>query len=200
MSERLSSSASTARPPADITPAAFFGDWLPARADSIAGDPSLSVRVELHGDGGGAWDLRPAVPGLTVAPADGGDVDITMTLSVDDWRALIVGEPGSPRFAPPEARVTDMLFLNPAVRELLTAVSGSIRFDVSGYRGRTWTMLVRFGASSPAAIDTITTTDAGTFAAILAREVTPPQALEAGLLRLEGPHHLAMQLALGLVP
>src|SRR6266508_3687482 len=60
------------RPPPDITPRAFFEEWLPAQLGAgLVGGARLTVRVVLDGDGGGAWDLRTGDSGLTVSPPGG---------------------------------------------------------------------------------------------------------------------------------
>ena len=94
-----------------------------------------------------------------------------------------------------------MLFVDPASRQILTAVKGTVRFEVTGYNGRTWGMLVQFGTQpGRASPDATITVDAATYAAILARKLAPPEAYFSGKISLRGDTSLAMQLAMAMLP
>jgi putative sterol carrier protein len=165
-----------AKPPADITPQRFFEEWLPSQLASAGhrAERPLTVRVRLDGQGGGHWELRLAQTGLSVGPAGSGDADVTLLQSVEDWRAIALGEPGT--------------------------VKGTIRFEVTEYNARTWSILVRFGAGDPAAPDATISIDAETYAEILARRMAPPQAYFAGKVKLAGDVNLALQLGMAMMP
>jgi hypothetical protein len=197
------------RPPRDITPARFFSDWLPREFTSEFGAgkraaSDITVAVHLEGEGGGEWVLDVRGGSLSVRAA--GDLGsapmVQLWQSVQDWRALAVGEDGANvDLAPPQASALDVLFVDPASRQILQAVKGTVRFEVTGYHGRTWGMLVKFGTlPGKAEPDATITVDAGTYAAILARKLAPPEAYFSGKISLRGDTSLAMQLAMAMLP
>ena len=122
--------------------------------------------------------------------------------SAQDFRALAVGEDGANvDLAPPQASALDVLFVDPASRQILPAVKGTVRFEVTGYNDRTWGMLVKFGTQpSRSEPDATITVDAVTYAAIVARELAPPEAYFSGKISLRGDTSLAMQLAMAMLP
>ncbi len=190
------------RPPSDITPARFFEEWLPAQ---LAAAPRgnlkpMTVRVQLDGDGGGAWDLRLG-DGLTVQPAAAGAAEVTILQTVQDWKAIAVGEPGAVNLAPPQSSPMDILFLDRAAQDVLGAVKGTIRFEVTGYNGRTWQLNVTFGSQPrPTEPNATISVDAETYAGMLARTIPPPQAYFTGKIKLLGDAGLAMQLGMAMLP
>src|SRR5262249_9978804 len=133
------------RPPRDITPSGFFETWLPAQAAGLGAAQPMTVRVRLDGDGGGAWDLRLRPSALSVSAPEGGEPEATIVQPVAAWRAIACGEPGHLDLAPPQARPTDVLFLDPAAQQIVRQVKGTIRFEVTGYNGRTWSLTVKLG-------------------------------------------------------
>jgi len=197
------------RPPRDITPARFFTDWLPREFGSEFGAgkraaSDITVAVDLEGEGGGQWvlDVRGGTLSVRGAGAAGPSPMVQLWQSVQDWRALAVGEDGANvDLAPPQASALDVLFVDPASRQILSAVKGTVRFEVTGYNGRTWGMLVKFGTQpGKTEQDATITVDAATYAAILARKLAPPEAYFSGKISLRGDTSLAMQLAMAMLP
>ena len=142
------------RPPRDITPARFFTDWLPREFASEFGAgkraaSDITVAVDLEGRrrrrSGSSTSRRHAQrPRARATPGPAPMVQLWQ--SVQDWRALAVGEDGANvDLAPPQASPLDVLFVDPASRQILSAVKGTVRFEVTGYNGRTWWMHVKFG-------------------------------------------------------
>jgi hypothetical protein len=197
------------RPPRDITPARFFTDWLPREFASEFGAgkraaSDITVAVELEGEGGGRWVLDVRAGTLSVRRPDevGPAPMVQLWQTVLDWRALAVGEDGANvDLAPPQASALDVLFVDPVSRQILSAVKGHVRFEVTGYNGRDWWMRVQFGAG-PEKRDPDATiiVDAATYAAILARKLAPPEAYFSGKISLRGDTSLAMQLAMAMLP
>jgi hypothetical protein len=197
------------RPPRDITPARFFSDWLPLEFASEFGAgkraaADITVAVRLEGEGGGEWvlDVRGGTLSVRAPGSPGPEPVVSMWQSVDDWRALAAGEEGANvDLAPPQASALDVLFVDPASRQVMAAVKGHVRFEVTGYNGRTWWMHVKFGAqparSEP---DATMIVDAETYAAILSRKLAPPEAYFSGKIQLRGDTSLAMQLAMAMLP
>lgn len=197
------------RPPRDITPSRFFSDWLPREFASEFGAgkraaSDITVAVDLEGEGGGRWVLDVRGGSLSVrGPGDEGPQPmVQLWQSVQDWRALAVGEDGANvDLAPPQASALDVLFVDPASRQILQAVRGTVRFEVTGYNDRTWGMLVKFGTQAGRVDpDATITVDAATYAAILARKLAPPEAYFSGKISLRGDTSLAMQLAMAMLP
>jgi hypothetical protein len=201
------------RPPSDITPNEFFESWLPGQAAAHLGAATaMTVRVRLKGEGGGGWDLRLGPEGLAVGAPSDAEAEVTLVQSVADWRAIVVGEPGQVSLAPAQARPTDILFLDPVARDVVKQVAGTIRFEVTGYNGRTWSLTVKIGtrparptppgsdASDAMPADATISVDAETYAAMLARVLPPPAAYFQGKIRIVGDVQLAMQLGMALMP
>jgi hypothetical protein len=197
------------RPPRDITPASFISDWLPREfaAEFGAGKRAaadITVAVHFEGEGGGDYVLDVKNGSLHVrAPGEGGPPPVvSLWQTVQDWRALAAGEDGANvDLAPPQASALDALFVDPLSRQIMIAVKGQVRFEVTGYNGRTWWMHVKFGTEGERREPNATiTVDAETYAAILARKLAPPEAYFSGKIRLSGDTSLAMQLAMAMLP
>lgn len=195
------------RPPVEITPAQFFTSWLPAelsRLGTVAAMPDALVRFSLEGDPAlaGAWDL--VVAGGTLQ-ADAAQPDraplVNIGMTVQDWRAFVVGEPGPVDLAPPAASPTDLLFVDTASTQLLENISGTFLFEVRDYNGRNWQLRATFGAQPeqdpPHAVIAI---EAALYGAILAREKSAAEAYFTGGITLEGDVEKGMQVGLALMP
>jgi hypothetical protein len=196
------------RPPRDIEAAHFFNEWLPREFAAEFGpgkraSSDICVAVRLEGEGGGHWILDVRDGALSVRPPGqtGAAPQVSLTQEVADWRAMAVGEPGGIDLAPPQASPLDVLFVDPASRQLLNAVRGMVRFEVTGYNGRTWWMHVKFGAQpEPHQPDATIAVDAETYAKMLARKLMPPEAYFSGKIVLRGDTALAMQLGMAMLP
>jgi hypothetical protein len=191
------------RPPPDITPEQFFSSWLPnefTRLAGAAGFPDLCVRVELLPDAG-TWELVSSAGKLTVGPpAPSRRPLVTLALSVPDWRAVMVGEEGPLSLTPPNASPTDLLFVDAASQQLLAMMTGTFRFEVRGYNGRTWQLWASFGEPRKDPADAVIATDAETYAALLARTLAVPEAYFSGKITIAGDAGRGMQVGLALLP
>jgi hypothetical protein len=199
----------TSRPPRDITPVGFFSDWLPEAFASEFGAgkraaSDITVAVNLDGEGGGHWvvDVRGNALAVRRSGDPGPEPIVQLWQTVQDWRALAVGEDGANvDLAPPQASALDALFVDPASRQIMAAVKGLVRFEVTGYNGRTWWMHVKFGTQpDKGEPDATIVVDASTYADILARKLAPPEAYFSGKIELRGDRSLAMQLAMAMLP
>ena len=193
------------RPPREITPGRFFADWFPAELARLGGAssfPDMLVRITLEGEGGGTWSIRGSGDGLKVdAGATGDKPLVTLLMSVEDWRAIIAGEEGPIDLAPPSASPTDLLFVDAASQQLLDAMTGTFRFEVTGYNGRTWSLTALFNEERPADPPTATLTiDAETYSKILARELAAPEAYFTGKIVITGDAGRGMQVGLAMLP
>jgi hypothetical protein len=196
------------RPPREIDAAGFFTDWLPREFAAEFGpgkraSSDITVAVHLEGDGGGHWVLDVVQGRLSVRDegAHGPEPQVSLRQSVADWRAMAVGEDGAIDLAPPQASPLDVLFVDPVSRQILNAVRGMVRFEVSGYNGRTWWMHVKFGSQpEPREPDATIAVDAETYGKMLSRKLMPPEAYFAGKIVLRGDTALAMQLGMAMLP
>jgi hypothetical protein len=196
------------RAPRDIDAATYFTEWLPREFAREFGPgkrsaADITVAVHLEGEGGGHWilDVKGGVMAARAHGTHGPEPMATMRQTVGDWRALAVGEDGPIDLAPPQASPLDVLFVDPASRQVMSAVKGTIRFEVPGYNGRTWWMQVKFGHQPEAAQpDATISVDAETYAKMLARKLAPPEAYFSGKIVLRGDTSLAMQLGMAMLP
>jgi hypothetical protein len=193
------------RPPVDITPERFFTQWLPAeieRLGSATGVPDMLVRITLSGQGGGTWDLLTRQGRLLVSPpVDVASPLVTLSMTVRDWRAIVVGEEGPVDLAPRASTSTDLLFVDSAAQKILATINGTFRFEVRDYNDRTWTLVATFGDQPPGDTpDSVIAIDAVTYGAILAGELMAPEAYFSGKITVEGDQALGLQVGLALLP
>ncbi len=196
------------RPPPDITPDGFFTEWLPREFAAEFGTgkrhaSDITVAIALDVEGGGRWilDLASAKMHVRRPGATGAEPQVSMQQTVADWRAMAMGEAGAPELAPPEYSPLDVLFVDPASRQIMAAVKGTLRFEVTGYNGRTWWMQVNFGTQPPVSPPTATiSVDAATYTLMLQRKLAPPEAYFSGKIALKGNTALAMQLGMAMLP
>ena len=196
------------RPPRDITAAGFFTDWLPREFASEFGEgkrsaADITVAIFLEGEGGGQWtlDVKDGKISQRAPGQEGPTPSVSLRQTAADWRALAVGEEGPVDLAPPQASPLDVLFVDPASRQIMSAVKGTVRFEVTGYNGRTWWMHVTFGTQPEADPPNATiAVDAETYAKMLARQMAPPEAYFSGKIVLRGDTGLAMQLGMAALP
>jgi len=197
------------RPPLDITPESFFTDWLPREfvAEFGAGKRAaadITVAVKLTGAGGGHWvlDVKGGTLSVRAPGSAGAQPMVSLEQTAEDWRALAVGEEGANvDLAPPQASPLDVLFVDPQSRQIMAAVKGLVRFEVTGYHGRTWSMHVKFGTQPDKhEPDATIAVDAQTYAKMLARQLAPPEAYFSGKIQLRGDTALAMQLGMAMLP
>ena len=178
------------------SPREFFERWLPAEFEKAGGAPGIEtlVRVELEGNEGGAWNL--AVRGGTLEIVASGDPDVVVAQSIDDWRAAT-------EIAPQGSSPRDMLMLDPATQQALAAIKGVVRFQVTGFAGRTWQLTVAFGKGSaparPMEPQATITVDVETQKLLLAGKMMPPEAYFAGKIQILGDMNLAMQLGMAMM-
>jgi putative sterol carrier protein len=191
------------RPPPEITPEAFFTTWLPEEIARLgaARVPDLCVRVAITGEGGGSWDIEVKGGALTTSAADSARSPlVTLTLSVQDWRAIMVGEPGPVSLTPPNASPTDLLFVDGSSQQLLQAMTGTFAFEVRNYNGRTWRLLASFKGPATDPPDAVIGTDAETYAALLARTISAPEAYFSQKITITGDAGRGMQVGIALLP
>jgi hypothetical protein len=200
------SDAALHRPPADITPQAFFESWLPKEYErldalrqeqSLPAPPSVRVNIALEGEGGGTWTVSIADSKLVVEQGACESPDLGISQAVEDWRAIVTGDGGADDLVPPETSTADVLFAGTQIHESLQEVTGTIRFELQGFQGRTWAADVAFGgAEEPRATMAL---DAETYAQIRNKTLPAPQAYFSGKIQISGDTNLAMQVGMALM-
>ena len=182
--------------------------WLPAeisRLGTAAGMPAVTVRFQIDGEGGGTWDLGASAGALTAVAAGEHDAarapQVTLAMTAQDLRAIIIGEEGPVDLAPPAASPTDLLFVDQSARSLLDTVSGTFLFEVRNYNGRTWRLTATFGGQ-PAAEqpDAVIAIEAELYGQILAREKSAAEAYFTGGITLSGDVERGVQVGIALMP
>lgn len=195
------------RPPAEITPAEFFSDWLP-RAYQAAGCRAPSnapqLRVSLSGGDGGHWDLWPdddriqieALPAILPRGTKPPEVWIRQTAA--DFLAAFRPEPDLPTLLPPAFSALDLLFLDPRDTALLRQIAGRLAVEIAGKRRRRWVLDVAVGKAGVDAGRPRSTVrlDGATYDGLSNGTVPPLQALVQGKIQVEGDRALAMQALL----
>jgi len=189
------------RPPQGIAVEEFFQTWLPAAYEASglrAPDNAPVVRASVTGVGGGIWDLRATEDALIVGRPARESPGIWVRQNVDDFRAAFDGDPDLPALLPPGWSALDLLFLDAREADALRSVQGRIALELTGRRGRRWTLDLGFGKTGVSAGRPRTTVrvDGATFEGIQTGTIPPMQPLLDGRLVLEGDRTLAMQLLL----
>jgi putative sterol carrier protein len=184
------------QPPLEIDPETFFCCWLPAeitRLGSAAGLPERCIRVQLQGIDGGGWDLQVCRGQVTASAQDARHhPHLTLQLSVQDWRAAMVGEVEphnllAESLLPPAAAATDLLFLDTSAQRLISQLTGSFEFQIQNFHGRIWLLRATFGQQEwhdPP--DAILSTDVQTYRAILQHELSAPEAVLSRRVMISG--------------
>jgi len=191
------------RPPAEITPEELFTRWLPDEIERLgaARVPDLLVRIAISGEGGGSWDLEVKGGKLSGSPSNGERSPlVTLGLSREDWRAIMVGEPGPVSLTPPNASPTDLLFVDGNSQQLLANMTGTFAFEVRNYNGRTWRLLASFKGPPSEPPDATIGTDAETYAALLSRQISAPEAYFSQKITITGDAGRGMQVGIALLP
>ncbi len=200
------SDVSLNHPPADIAPAEFFESWLPAeyerldalRAEkSLPAPPNVTAAVTLVGDGGGTWTLAIADKKLSVSQGAPAEIDFSFSLALEDWREILAAGGGENDLLPSEGSMADALLVATQLQESLQDVRGTIRFELTGFKGRTWGAGVSFGgAADPRATMAI---EWETYEQIRAGTLPAAQAYFSGKILITGDTNLAMQVGMALM-
>jgi hypothetical protein len=176
-------------------PREFFERWLPAEFAKAGGAPGIHTLVRVELDGEGAWNLQVNGATMEIVP-DGGDADVIVAQTVEDWRATT-------EVTPKGTTPRDLLMLDASTQQALAGLKGVVRFEVTGFAGRTWQLTVAFGKGTPVARplepQSTITVDAETQKALLTGKMMPPEAYFAGKIQIRGDVSLAMQLGMAMM-
>jgi len=90
--------AEQAQVPDNVTPKQFFEELMPmgfqAQAASGVAPQDFNVQFHVTGAGGGDWQVVIAGGAMQVTPGSS-DANLTVTLSIDDWRDAVLGRNGA---------------------------------------------------------------------------------------------------------
>jgi hypothetical protein len=177
--------------PADLTPAMFFEQLMPAgfQAQVEQGLPTPKdyvMQYALGGDGGGSWNVAIREGTMRVQPGSG-DSHMTISISIDDWRDAVFGQNGA-----------DLALLLPQTRpgrpdgsEAAKKLRGTMAVELSR-EGEPFRMEIAFG-NAPAPRTTVKSkiTD---YVAIQQGKLNGQEAFMTGRVRVEGDLAFLMQV------
>jgi hypothetical protein len=187
------------------SPSEFFERWLPDRFGAMrhaapagtAAPPDVTIGVHLSGDGGGDWTLAVRGGALEVSPTRPDRADVRLDQSVADWSVLVGEGDGKPSLTPQIPSGGVPLVVDAEAQRLLAQLRGTMRFELGGYQGRTWSIAVTFNdAAEPSATIAV---DHDTYQQMLARTLPPAQAYFSGKIAITGDVNLAMQVGMMLM-
>ncbi|PIE20403.1 MAG: hypothetical protein CSA66_00530 [Proteobacteria bacterium] len=191
--------------PADISPAAFFTlvEQALASEPAPAGASPDKLQIYLEGDDGGAWTLGFVDGALKVVSEDVGGTPLQVSLTVDDWRALVAGSVRDAIAAKVDKHIgfdpetVAQLYQVTYKTEQIKALSGDLQIVIEDKgNGNDHKLTLTFGGGEPkpAAPTTTVSVDLDDFIDMANGEVQPQAAFFMGKIRLDGDMNLAMSL------
>jgi putative sterol carrier protein len=197
-------------PASPLSPARFFGEFLPrafAEAGLPPGSEGLDVKlgVQLTGEGGGEWVFHVAGGAVRVAQAPRVETAFSIRQSVEDWRGALwegrggaLGEQAMSIFRPGarvDTRPGSLAAPSPAALALLGDLDGLIRVIVAGGAGGDWRVDFKLGPGAiPEAPTTTVSIHAEDADQMQRGTLNPMDAFMAGRIQLAGDLTLVMQL------
>jgi hypothetical protein len=157
---------------------------------------SATIRVEIQGEGGGAFFLNVEKGVLRAGDAPEHPPLLTLVQERASFERLAaeVGD-SALGFLGALTGLAQEMRLTRARVELLAGLSGCVRFELRGPDG--FALLTQFGAGPlPAAPTTSIGVDRDAYRALRAGRLNPQEAFLSGQIQVEGDLQLAMQLAL----
>jgi putative sterol carrier protein len=172
---------------ADVTPAQFFEELLPAgyeaqREEGVPLPKDLRIQYHLQGEDGGSWHVHMAGDDVTVTSGEA-DADLTVRLSVEDWADAIHGRGGADLvLVVPQARPG-----RPDNSERAKQLKGTVEIELSR-DGQTFG-----GADQPR---TTLRSKIEDYVAIQQGKLNGQEAFMTGKVRIEGDMAFMMQVAM----
>lgn len=199
------------RPPADITPKAYFSEWLPSQftdfKDMIAevgGDIDASVSVRVTGDAGGEWAIKLANGNVEVSDGLKDDSLVTVTISDKNMIEAVSGsrpemptdlsqvqEGGIPMIggSNPIDAIANMKDKMDAIKN----INGSVQFKIDD--ANPFAVTVKFAGPMTEEPSATLIVNSDTAKELTTGELNPQAAFMAGRLQIQGDMGLLMQLA-----
>ncbi|TNF31423.1 MAG: SCP2 sterol-binding domain-containing protein [Deltaproteobacteria bacterium] len=189
--------------PADIAPATFFQLLEEALANepAPAGASPEKLQIHLDGDGGGPWAIGFDGGKLTCANENAGGTPLQLSLTVDDWRAVVAGRVRDAVAAKVnvgfDAKQAASLYRVSNKTDQIKAFSGDLQLVIQDQdAGKDYKVTLTFGGGAPntASPKTTVSVNLNDFVGMAAGEINPQQAFFMGQIRLDGDMNLAMSL------
>lgn len=201
-----------------MTPGEFFGQVVPGRLrthldgiksridklqreyDDLMGVDAV-IRVCLTGEGAETLFLHLKDGGLAVSKDAPSEQLMTVTQSVEDWRASATGSIGA-QFdvfgGGPGGEQAGQYLLTKGKVERLKQIKGTIQFVITDVGdGGEWKVLTTFGPGDPPETPQTTVTVANQDSQeIAAGKLNPQAAFMAGKIKIAGDMGLAMQVGM----
>jgi len=178
---------------ADVTPEQFFKELLPAGFEDQKkqGNPvpqDFHIQYHLTGDGGGDWHVTITDGTLDAQPTTE-DANITITISVTDWRDALLSRNGAnPSLILPGNRPG-----RPDNSARVKQVRGTLVQELSREGGEPFKLQLTFnGGESP---KTILKMKIGDAIALQEGRLNGQEAFMTGKVRVEGDMAFMMQIA-----
>jgi SCP-2 sterol transfer family len=189
--------------PADITPEAFFGSWLPEQAENFkdmaaqfAGDIVAGMSIRVTGDGGGEWTCSISKDGLKIDSGLNDDSPVTVIIDGASFKKAVTGEI---KMSPPaDAAVPSPEEAQAKIKDSIAAVKeiqGMMKYTIKYPEGDDFVSCIKFAGPLKDEPDVGITMDKEDADALAAGELNPQAAFMAGKLQIEGDMTLLMQLA-----
>jgi len=193
--------------PENVTADDFFMNVLPReharltkQAPSPADAANAVVGIKLEGDGGGEWTLDVRGADMEAKQGKPSDPDIWMRQPISDWRDFMSDVSGSGEMVPAKAGAGPLVLTDSAVRMRLMSIRGSVKFELTGFRGRDWWMVLGVRGGSPDDADATISMTTEDYKALVARQIDPMSCYMQGKVRLGGNTNVAMQFGMALMP
>jgi SCP-2 sterol transfer family protein len=178
---------------ADVTPAQFFEELLPAgfAAHAAAGGPvprELTLLYRLAGEGGGDWLLTIRDGRMTARRGDG-LADVAVSLGIEDWCDAVEGRDGATvAVVIPQGRPG-----RPDNSDRVRLLRGTMALELA--RGERDPMRIEVTFGGVAAPRSVMKMTLGDYVAMQEGRLTGQEAFMTGRLRVEGDVAFLMQVA-----
>lgn len=196
------------RPPEDVTPSSFFGQWLPDNINFLkdvieqnAGELEVSLGVRVTGDGGGDWSVVIADGQVEISEGLKAGTTVTLMLSYANFVEAVSAQrddllPGPSWLkygGEPEYPAEIGKQINEGMT-LIKPISGTLRFTADDPKSP-FVVLLKFQGAEKDEPDTSVSIDQEDLRAMGRGETDIAQAFMSGKVRIEGAMTLLMQFA-----
>lgn len=178
---------------ADVTPEQFFKELLPAgyedqKKQGVPVPQDFHIQYHLTGDGGGDWHVTINEGALDAQPGNA-DANVTITMSVDDWRDALLSRNGAnPSLILPGNRPG-----RPDNSARVKQVRGTLVQELAREGGDPFKVQLTFNnADAPKTILKLKIADA---IALQEGRLNAQEAFMTGKIRVEGDMAFMMQIA-----
>jgi putative sterol carrier protein len=190
--------------PADITPAKFFGEWLPTQVEafkdmigSLGGETSAAMSFRITGQGGGDWSTLLAGGKVKVEKGLRDDALVTVVMNATNFVEAVTGQleevmqppPGAAANLTPAQAAAKAKENMEAVKSIIGAVGFSIEDDKKPFAA-----MVKFAGPLKDAADVTVSMERQTAVAIAKGDTNPQAAFMSGQVKIEGDLSILMML------